>query len=111
MDAGRGQRVALLAVCLLLACSYDHQYTKPGRPRFALDFTGGVVPARGETLRVVSYNLAFGEHPEKAVEALEIQPLADADVILMQEMNDPAVIAVADPLSLRYVYYPASVKH
>ncbi len=111
MDAGRGPRVALLAVCLLLACSYDHQYTEPGRPRYAKDFTGGVVPPPGETLRVVSYNLAFGEHPEKAVEALEIQPLADADVILMQEMNDPAVIAVAEPLRLRYVYYPASVKH
>jgi endonuclease/exonuclease/phosphatase family metal-dependent hydrolase len=110
MDAGCGPRVALLAACLLLACSYDHQYTEPDGPRCGDDFTRGVVPQRGETLRVVSYNLAFGERPDKAVEALMLQPLADADAILMQEMNDPAVAEIADPLRLRYVYYPASVK-
>jgi endonuclease/exonuclease/phosphatase family metal-dependent hydrolase len=110
MDAGPGPRLALLAACLLPACSYEHQYTDPDGPRFDGDFTGGVVPARGETLRVVSYNLAFGEHPDIAIEALETPPMADADVILMQEMNDPAVATVGDGLDLRYVYYPASVK-
>ncbi len=110
MDVEPGPRLALIATALLLACSFEHNYTKPDKPRYDGDYTEGE-PSPGDALLVVSYNLAFCEEVDAAVEALRSEPLAGADVILMQEKDAPGVAHIASELGLRYVYYPASVKH
>lgn len=94
---------------LALACSIEPNFLDPDEPRYDGDHTSGE-PVLGDVLRVVSYNLAFGREVEAAIAALETEPLAGADIVLMQEMDDDGVEAIAAALGLRYVYYPASEK-
>jgi endonuclease/exonuclease/phosphatase family metal-dependent hydrolase len=57
----------------------------------------------------VTYNIEVGAHVKEAGEVLRSRPeLAGADVVLLQEMDEPGVRAVAEALSLAYVYYPSS---
>ena len=108
MQAAAGTWVLLASFAL--ACSIEPNYTNPDGPRCYGDYAAGE-PELGDVLRAVSYNLEFGREVETAIAALETEPLAGADVILMQEMEAGGVEAIAAALGLRYVYYPASVKH
>ena len=59
---------------------------------------------------VVSYNLRYGEAITETIAAFQsIEPLPAADVVMMQEMHESGVSAVAQALGYNYVYYPASV--
>lgn len=59
---------------------------------------------------VVSYNLRYGEAITETIAAFQtVDPLPAADVVLMQEMHESGVSAVAQALGYNYVYYPASV--
>jgi endonuclease/exonuclease/phosphatase family metal-dependent hydrolase len=110
MNASTRWPVLCLASVHLVACAIEPNYLDPGGPRHAGDHTGGGSPTGG-ALRVVSYNLAFGREIDSAIAALQSEPLAGADLILMQEMDADGVERIAAALQLRYVYYPASVKH
>lgn len=101
---------ALLAVALLAGCRTGRSYVDPVSPRYA----GGPRVARiGErddtdTLRLVSFNIAFAVHVDSAIALLMSDPaLRGADVILLQEMDAQATQRVADALGMWYVYYPA----
>ncbi|WP_244237069.1 endonuclease/exonuclease/phosphatase family protein [Corallococcus llansteffanensis] len=58
----------------------------------------------------MTFNLAFAENVSEAITALTRPPLAEADVIAMQEMDATSVDRIARELGLAYVYYPASVQ-
>jgi endonuclease/exonuclease/phosphatase family metal-dependent hydrolase len=59
-------------------------------------------------LRVVSFNIAFARQVDSAIALLSSEPaLRDADVILLQEMDEKATARVAEALGMGYVYYPA----
>jgi endonuclease/exonuclease/phosphatase family metal-dependent hydrolase len=61
-------------------------------------------------LLVVSWNVQFGVQAAAAAEALLVTPqLQDADVILLQEMDEHGTELVAEALGIEYVYVPASV--
>ena len=100
---------AALALLLLGGCEIARNYEDPDGPRYAGDFVTAT-PTRGPVLRVVTYNLALGEEVDTAIAALSRPPLAQADVVLMQEMDAPGVERIARALGLRYVYYPAFVQ-
>jgi endonuclease/exonuclease/phosphatase family metal-dependent hydrolase len=100
----------LIGAALLAGCRTGRSYVDPTGPRYA----GGPRVARlGEradtdTLRVVSFNIAFAEHVDSAIALLTSEPaLRGADVILLQEMDAKATQRVADALGMWYVYYPA----
>jgi endonuclease/exonuclease/phosphatase family metal-dependent hydrolase len=95
-----------LAAC---RCALAPNYEDPAGPRYAGDFVTAA-PVPGELLRVVAYNLALGEEVDIAIAALSTPPLAQADVVLMQEMDAGGVERIARALGLRYVYYPAFVQ-
>jgi endonuclease/exonuclease/phosphatase family metal-dependent hydrolase len=57
---------------------------------------------------VVTFNVEYARRIPEAIAALRAPPLADADVVTLQEMDAPGVAAIADALGLAYVYYPAS---
>ncbi len=99
---------ALAEICVL-ACSVEPNYLDPTGPRYSADHADSE-PTTNGTLRVVSYNLENGREIETAIVALQAGPLADADLILMQEMDPSGVDRIAAALRLRYVYYPASFK-
>jgi endonuclease/exonuclease/phosphatase family metal-dependent hydrolase len=57
---------------------------------------------------VVSFNIEFALRVDSAIALLASDPaLRDADVLLLQEMNEEATRRVAEALGMRYVYYPA----
>src|SRR6185295_18545042 len=91
-----------------LGCASAYNYTDPKGPRVV---TGLNVPAPERpdgTLRVVTFNIEYGKRVDEAIEALRKPPLADADVILLQEMDAGGVARLAAALGLNSVYFPAS---
>ena len=83
-------------------------YLDPDGPRYAADYRSEP-RTLGSALRVVTYNLQAGEAVEVAIEALSTDPLADADVVLMQEMDADGVDRIAAAHDWAYVYYPADI--
>ncbi len=94
---------------LLISCTREPNYLHPRGPRYAGDHTTSE-PSPRAALRVVSYNLLLGRKVDVAIAALRTEPLAGADLVLMQEMDAAGVDRIARALGLRYVYYPASIK-
>ena len=82
-------------------------FTDPVAPRWVGHTSGTHV--RTDSLRVVSFNIAFSENVSGAIEVLDAQrELRQPDVLLLQEMDLRGVRAVAEALNLNYVYYPAT---
>jgi endonuclease/exonuclease/phosphatase (EEP) superfamily protein YafD len=111
-ERGRHARRCAAPLLLVLAtchCALATNYEDPEGPRYAGDFVLAP-PTAGPRLRVVTYNLALGEEVDTAIAALSTPPLAQADVVLMQEMDAAGVERIARALGLRYVYYPAFVQ-
>lgn len=109
---GRGSLLAiqvLVAANALAGCAGAVlNYTDPVGPRYA----GGVaraVAAR-DTLKLVSFNIEFGRHVDRALQLLREEPeLRDPDVVFLQEMDESGTRAIADSLGLAYVYYPSTL--
>ncbi|HEY3121017.1 MAG TPA: endonuclease/exonuclease/phosphatase family protein [Vicinamibacteria bacterium] len=94
------------SLALALACATVRNYTDPAGPRFAGSFG---VPGPARAIKVVTFNVKFARHVDRAVEVLrETEVLRGADVITMQEMDEAGTDRVARALGLNYVYYPGS---
>jgi endonuclease/exonuclease/phosphatase (EEP) superfamily protein YafD len=77
--------------------------------RYAPAGAASAVAAR-DSLRVVTYNIRFGEKLDQALADLRADPhLATADVLLLQEMQPEGCERLARELGYDYVYYPASI--
>lgn len=106
---GGAQRLAQAAALLLLvlapACrTLSYPSDGPlyvGEPGFAED-----ADAR---LHIVSYNVAYARRVDLAIEALTQPPLAGADILALQEMDVPGVLAIARKLGYASVYFPVTV--
>jgi endonuclease/exonuclease/phosphatase family metal-dependent hydrolase len=65
---------------------------------------------QADEIRVVSYNIRYGEQIEEVVSAFaSIGSIKDADIILLQEMDEAGTAEIARRLGYNYVYYPASI--
>jgi endonuclease/exonuclease/phosphatase family metal-dependent hydrolase len=104
--------VLLLAVCFLLAsCGPANNYLDALEPQFVGSFADQPSNFSG-TIKVVSYNISFAENIDRAIYELgESDELKDADIILLQEMDETGAQAIAQALSYNYVYYPASIHY
>lgn len=109
----RSTQIALsITLCLASACAgTGRNYDSPQGPRFV----GGHPqnPQRNasgvDTLRVVSFNIAYARAVDSAIAVLRLDTaLQRADIILLQEMDDPGTRRIARALGMQYVYYPAS---
>lgn len=101
------RRVALLMV-LLAGCRTGRNYPDPAGPRYSGEAPTIQAPARGDTLKVVSFNIEYSRETKRSIRILKsTAELRDADVILLQEMTAPTTKMVADSLGMHYVYYPA----
>lgn len=99
-----------LALMASLGCAQASNLMDPLGPRFAADYAAGPDTAgAAAAVRVVSFNIRFAEEIDRATEILERPPLAGADLIALQEMDDRGVDRIARALHLDYVYYPATV--
>ncbi len=99
--------VGLTAV--FTACQSTQNYDDPNAPLFAGSYAETPADFAGE-LKIVSWNIKFAGEVEQALAELpEVEALRAADFLLLQEMDEASVDAIARTLGYNYVYYPASV--
>lgn len=124
------QRVAVAGLVLFgLGCAPAENYMDPDGPRYSGEYAPvpaagsvwsagieGAASAEGAAVRgtprisVVTFNIKFAEKCESAAAELASNPdLANADILLLQEMDAPGTERIARELGLNYVYYPGSV--
>jgi endonuclease/exonuclease/phosphatase family metal-dependent hydrolase len=102
--------VVLLVACFLLtSCGPASNYLDTLEPQFAGNYADHPSDFSG-TIKVVSYNVSFANNIDRAIYELgEVEELKDADIILLQEMDETGTEAIAQALEYNYVYYPASI--
>ena len=90
MRPRRSVRVALAAAALagLVGCATARNYDDPAGPILV---GPPVAPRhRGGDVRLVTFNIKFAEHVDRAADLLSRPgPLRDADVLVLQEMDGP----------------------
>ena len=102
-------RSTLLAtVIVLTGCRTGSNYAGLEGPWY-----GGVTMAdesrRGNSLRLVSFNIERGLRVENAIGVIASSPdLRDADVMLLQEMDEPGTRRIAEAFGMSYAYYPGT---
>ena len=99
----------LIAVLLATGCQAITNYQESDTPLFSGNYAD-LSPSVPEVLRVITWNVRFSEAIETSIAELTTVPeLQNADILLLQEMDELGVEAIARALSLNYVYYPASI--
>ena len=101
---------ALLSASMLLAsCASVSNFTAPLEPKFEGNFSDEQAEF-DRTIEVVSYNISYGDAVDEAISELtEFEELNDADIILLQEMDEVGAETIARSLGYNFVYYPASI--
>jgi len=105
-----GARVTALTIALACAtgCATIANYDDPSGPIVMGPLTPAARPP-ADDLRIVTFNLKFGEHTDRASDLLSPPgPLSGADLLVLQEMDASATEALARALGLNYVYVPAT---
>ena len=104
----RVRLVFLSALAFSAGCHSVVNYGDAAGPRYAGQ--RAAAPPAPEQLKVVSFNVKFAVHVDRAIDLLRgNDSLRGADILLLQEMDARGVEQVADALDLSYVYYPATV--
>ncbi len=84
-------------------------FYEPDSPRFAASYAGKPPDFSGE-VKVISWNIQFAREIDQAIaELTEVAGIREADILLLQEMDEVGVESIARALNLNYIYYPASV--
>jgi len=107
----RMRRTFGLIFCLvcLVSCVSGQDYLDPQGPVYEGDYAAPAESFDG-SIKVVTWNLKFAENPAEAIAALaQVEEIRDADVLLLQEMDEASVDAIARELDYNYVYYPATI--
>ena len=100
-------RFFILYVLLLSACRPFYNYLKPDEPIFTGSYAG-VKNVLNEEIKIITWNIKFSEKIDEALAELNnVEKLKEADIILLQEMNEEGVDKMAKSLECNYVYYPA----
>ena len=102
----RSSPAAFLAALLATGCATVN-YTDPAGPLHT--GRGEATPVAGPALKLVTFNVEYALQTAAAASGLKRAPLADADVVALQEMDLPGVEHVARALGMGYVYFPVSV--
>jgi len=111
MTLAKPQKYVLTLVLLALvltSCRPMSNYDDSG-PLFSGDYGSEPVSFDG-ILKVVSWNIKFSEKiPEALDDIMAFAELQDADIILLQEMDEQGVDTLARSLGYNYIYFPASI--
>jgi endonuclease/exonuclease/phosphatase (EEP) superfamily protein YafD len=110
---GFGAALPLVLAITAVSCRAVLNYQSPLGPRYA-----GLPPSRPDarptanksSVRVVTYNVQWGRHIDRAIHVLKTrEPLPGADIIVLQEMDAEGTRRIAEALGMGWVYYPAAV--
>ena len=86
-------------------------YPSAAGPRYAgIPALPSPAPQSIHTLRVVTFNVQWGKHVDRAINVLKTRaPLPGADIVVLQEMDAAGTQRIAEALGMSWVYYPAVV--
>lgn len=106
----------LLLVLLAAAPLVSHRalgdYTDPQGPLYEGSSADDNRDNFDGSLRVVTWNMFYGDKLEQVIQTLEEVPeLQDADILLLQEIDAVGVDTMAKRLHYNYVFYPAILDH
>ncbi|HVV88207.1 MAG TPA: endonuclease/exonuclease/phosphatase family protein [Kofleriaceae bacterium] len=111
--AGRARAAAALVVGIAVAGGCAATPAVDG-PVLRGSLPGAAESPPPRALTIVSYNVHLGDHPEAIAQAIRAGGLGDADVYLLQEIEDhvpaeaePRAQALAAALGTAFVYAPA----
>lgn len=63
-------------------------------------------------IKVISFNIEYAIKIDEAIQELrKTKVLQNADILLLQEMDERGTKAIADSLQYNYLYYPATINH
>lgn len=100
---------AVLAILLLGCRKPIDNYEEENSPFFAGEFAPTDYPFAGD-LKIITWNIHFALEIDQAIKELqEVTDLQDADIILLQEMDELGTEEIAKTLEYNYIYYPASI--
>jgi endonuclease/exonuclease/phosphatase family metal-dependent hydrolase len=89
--------------------SFRYSYEQEDSPKFSEDHRNKETAGKeASILKVVSFNIEFSKEVSAATDLLQNGELAEADIILLQEMDEHGVEEIARALELQYIYYPSS---
>jgi len=98
----RVMALAPLILCLFcVSCGFSSDYDSVLGPAYFAQYSDGPSDFSG-VIKVISYNISFAEHIDLAIR--ELGEFEDADVILLQEMDEAGTELVAKSLKYDYVY-------
>ena len=99
----------LILIPLLTGCAVTPNYLALTGPRYVGAYAQAA-PQDDGAFRAVTWNIKYSRHIHEALRVLQETPeLQQPDAILLQEMDEEGVEAVARALGMNYVYYPASI--
>jgi endonuclease/exonuclease/phosphatase family metal-dependent hydrolase len=105
--------MVLVVILITASCAkYGLNYLDPEGPRCASSFRSGLPltdTADAGRFTIVSFNIKFGKNPDKALATIADADLDNIDLLLLQEMDLPGTIMIAQQLEYNYVYYPAAI--
>jgi endonuclease/exonuclease/phosphatase family metal-dependent hydrolase len=105
-------RLYLLAVALpITACGTAQNYLDPSGPLFETRVATPSSRAPADRpLRVVTFNIEYAIHVDRAIAVLRESPnLQGLDLLALQEMDAPGVAKIAGALGLNSIYVPSGV--
>ena len=84
-------------------------YNDPNGPKFLGQFSDAPFRTNNE-ITVVSYNIKYAQQIATASREFdEVEPLANADIVLLQEMDEVGTERLAKAHGYNFVYFPAAV--
>jgi endonuclease/exonuclease/phosphatase family metal-dependent hydrolase len=100
----------LIAILVIVALKTPAEnYIDPAGPIYIGSYATEQNSFKGR-LKVISWNLNFARQIDEAIHALQnADELRDADIILLQEMDETGIEKIAQSLGYNYVYYPAAI--
>ena len=105
----------LLLTVAATACRTGLNYPAADGPRYiGARATAEASNDSSQLVRVVSFNIKYSMQVDSAISVLTHEgDLRNADVILLQEMDEAGTKQIADTLGMSFVYYPATyhLKH
>ncbi|HQP10209.1 MAG TPA: endonuclease/exonuclease/phosphatase family protein [Candidatus Omnitrophota bacterium] len=105
--------VFLLLCLALTSCANPFRfinYSLSNTPRYSMTANPPYKNIYKKTIKVVSYNIKHSARIREAIHLLKNNPnLADADILLLQEMIPSAVEKIAADLGYNYIFYPAVI--
>lgn len=110
MRGGGAVRVAVVgtAFAVMTGCAHAINFDGPSPPMFIGQRSLGL--REGTDLRLVTFNVKFGEQIERAADLLSRPgPLRGADVLLLQELDVAGTERLAFALGMNYVYVPSAI--